>query len=119
MSARLGLWSNPDLADAFIRSLTLVQEVLFFSHVGMNIVTLGLVTMRRWWALPAFILSFALDRFEWVIMSGNDIFQILVDTDLWALFSFTLQGLIITVLMVMVFSGELQGSPWRDVKNER
>lgn len=108
ISARLGLWTDPAQAEAFIGSLGIVQETLFFSHVAMNAVVLVLVLQSRWWALPAFILSFLLDRSEWVMMGGNTLFSSMVAVDVWALFSFTLQGAIIAFLVILVFEGRLR-----------
>jgi hypothetical protein len=108
ISARLGMWSDAGEADAFIASLTALQETLFFSHVVMNVVVLGLVLARRWLALPAFILSFLLDRAEWVMMSGNVVFSNMVAVDTWAVFSFTLQGTIIALLVALTFEERLR-----------
>lgn len=108
ISARLGLWPDAGQAEAFVASLTALQETLFFSHVAMNAVVLVLVLRSRWWALPAFILSFLLDRSEWVIMGGNTLFSSMVHVDVWAVFSFTLQGAIIALLVVLVFEGRLR-----------
>jgi len=108
ISARLGLWADTDAARTFVSSLTVTQEVLFFSHVIMNGVVLFLVWKLRWWALPAFILSFVLDRAEWVIMAGNVVFSNMVAVDAWTVFSFTLQGMIIALLVVLVFEGRLR-----------
>lgn len=108
ISARLGLWADIDTARTFVSSLTLTQEVLFFSHVFMNVVTFILVWKMRWWALPVFILSFVLDRAEWVMMAGNTVFSIMVAVDAWAMFSFTLQGMIIALLVILVFEGRLR-----------
>jgi hypothetical protein len=108
ISARLGLWPDTDQAQAFVNSLTVVQETLFFSHVAMNAVVLFLVLKRRWVALPAFVLSFVLDRSEWVIMGGNTLFSSMVDVDVWAMFSFTLQGAIIALLVTLVFEEQLK-----------
>lgn len=108
ISARLGLWTDIDTARTFVSSLTLTQEVLFFSHVFMNVVTFILVWKMRWWALPVFILSFVLDRAEWVMMAGNTVFSIMVAVDAWAMFSFTLQGMIIALLVILVFEGRLR-----------
>ena len=108
ISARLGLWSDADQASAFVSSLGLVQEILFFSHVGMNVVVLVLALQKRWWALPAFIVSFLLDRSEWVIMSGNMLFASMVGGDLLSLFSFTLQGAIIALLVTLIFEQRLR-----------
>ena len=36
ITARMGLWPDPLLAAAFVQSLTVLQEVFFFSHVVMN-----------------------------------------------------------------------------------
>lgn len=108
ISARLGLWSDSDQAAAFVASLTAVQEVFFFSHVVMNAVVFVLVWKHRWWALPAFVLSFLLDRSDWVMMTGNVVFSGMVDVDAWALFSFALQGAIIALLVVLVFEGRFR-----------
>jgi len=108
IAARLGMWSDAGEADAFIASLTALQETLFFSHVVMNVVVLGLVLARRWLALPAFILSFLLDRAEWVMMSGNVVFSNMVAVDTWAVFSFTLQGTIIALLVALTFEERLR-----------
>ncbi|WP_300542430.1 hypothetical protein [Maricaulis sp.] len=108
LSARLRLWPDPARAEAFVESLTPLQETLFFSHVAMNAVVLGLVLARLRLALPAFILSFALDRGEWVIMGGNTLFSSMVAVDAWAMFSFTLQGAIIALLLILTFEGELR-----------
>ena len=108
ISARMGLWADTDAARTFVSSLTVTQEVLFFSHVILNAVVLGLVWKQRWWALPAFILSFVLDRAEWVMMTGNVVFSNMVAVDSWTLFSFTLQGMIIALLVILVFEGRLR-----------
>jgi len=108
LTARLGLWPDADQAEAFVASLTAVQEVFFFSHVAMNVVVLVLVWMRRWWALPGFVLSFLLDRSEWVMMTDNIVFSNMVDVDAWAMFSFALQGAIIALLVILVFEGRLR-----------
>jgi len=108
VSARLGLWDSPELAIAFVQSLTLLQEVFFFSHVVMNCVALALTLAGRHWALPVFVVSFVFDRADWVIMGGNNVFSILVDVDTWALFSFTLQGAIIALLVYLRFEGRLR-----------
>lgn len=108
ISARLGLWPDPDQAEAFVTSLTAVQETFFFSHVVMNAVVFVLVWKRRWWALPAFVLSFLLDRSDWVMMTGNIVFSGMVDVDAWALFSFALQGAIIALLVILVSDGRLR-----------
>ncbi|MEA1943699.1 MAG: hypothetical protein U9P68_15760 [Pseudomonadota bacterium] len=108
ISARLGLWPDPDQAEAFVTSLMAVQETFFFSHVVMNAVVFVLVWKRRWWALPAFVLSFLLDRSDWVMMTGNVVFSGMVDVDSWALFSFALQGAIIALLVILVFEGRLR-----------
>jgi len=108
LSARMGLWPDADQAAAFVASLTAVQEVFFFSHVVMNVVVLALVCMRRWWALPAFVLSFLLDRSEWVMMTDNIVFSSMVDVDAWAMFSFALQGAIIALLVILVAEGRLR-----------
>lgn len=108
ISARLGLWADPVQAEAFILSLSLTQEILFFSHVILNVIALVLVLLRRGIALPVFILSFACDRIEWVIMGSNNLFSMMVDVDSWALFSFTLQGAIIALLVFMRFEGRLR-----------
>ena len=52
VSARLGLWPDAEQAVDFVRSLGLIQEILFFSHVVMNGVTLVLVLLRWRLALP-------------------------------------------------------------------
>ncbi|WP_291842661.1 hypothetical protein [Maricaulis sp.] len=108
ISARIGLWPDPVLASAFVQSLTVTQEVFFFSHVIMNVVTLVLVLRGQRWALPAFILSFVLDRADWVIMGSNNLFSNMVNADAWALFSFTLQGAIIALLVFLTFEGRLR-----------
>ncbi|MAC90150.1 MAG: hypothetical protein CMF73_12615 [Maricaulis sp.] len=108
VSARLDLWENQALATAFVHSLTMTQEVFFFSHVALNMVALGLTLAGRHWALPVFILSFVCDRADWVIMGSNNLFSILVDVDTWALFSFTLQGAIIALLVFLRFEGRLR-----------
>ncbi|WP_143743035.1 hypothetical protein [Maricaulis maris] len=108
ISARIGLWPDAALAAAFVQSLTLTQEVLFFSHVVMNLVTLVLVLRGKRWALPAFVLSFVLDRAEWVIMGSNNLFSTMVNVDAWTLFSFTLQGAIIAMLVFLTFEGRLR-----------
>lgn len=108
LTARLGLWSDAEQARAFVESLSAVQETLFFSHVIMNAVVLGLVLARRWLALPAFILSFLLDRSDWVMMSGNIVFSSMVSVDAWTVFSFTLQGAIVAMLVVLTFEGRLR-----------
>lgn len=108
ISARLGLWPDSDQAAAFVASLTVLQEVFFFSHVVMNAVVFVLVWKRRWWALPAFVVSFLLDRSDWVMMTGNVVFAGMVDVDAWALFSFALQGAIIALLVILVFEGRLR-----------
>lgn len=108
LTARLGLWPDADQAEAFVASLTAVQEAFFFSHVAMNVVVLVLVWMRRWWALPGFVLSFLLDRSEWVMMTDNIVFSSMVDVDAWAMFSFALQGAIIALLVILVSEGRLR-----------
>lgn len=108
ISARLGLWGDAAQAKAFVGSLGLVQEILFFSHVGMNVVVLVLALQKRWWALPAFVVSFLLDRSEWVIMSGNALFSSMVSVDAWTLFSFTLQTAIIAILVMLIFEQRLR-----------
>lgn len=108
LTARLDLWPDPVLAAAFVQSLTGMQEVFFFSHVAMNFVALGLVLAGRRLALPAFILSFVLDRADWVIMGSNNLFSTMVNADAWALFSFTLQGTIIALLVYLTFEGRLR-----------
>ena len=108
ISARLGLWENQEMAIAFVQSLTTTQEVFFFSHVILNILALGLTLAGRHWALPVFILSFVCDRAVWIIMGSNNLFSILVDVDTWALFSFSLQGAIIALLVYLRFEGRLR-----------
>ncbi|WP_323761399.1 hypothetical protein [Maricaulis sp.] len=108
LSARLDLWENSEMAAAFVQSLTLMQEVFFFAHVVLNMVTLGLALAGRHWALPVFVLSFVCDRADWVIMGSNNLFSMLVDVDSWALFSFTLQGAIIALLVFLRFEGRLR-----------
>ena len=108
ISARLGLWGDPVQAEAFILSLSLTQEVLFFSHVILNVIVLVMVLFRSGLALPTFILSFACDRIEWVIMGSNNLFSMMVDVDSWALVSFTLQGAIIALLVFLRFEGRLR-----------
>ena len=101
-------WVEHDPEAIWSSVLSVTQEVLFFSHVIMNAVVLGLVWKQRWWALPAFILSFVLDRAEWVIMAGNVVFSNMVAVDAWTVFSFTLQGMIIALLVVLVSEGRLR-----------
>ncbi len=108
ISARMGLWPDPLLAAAFVQSLTVLQEIFFFSHVVMNGVALVLALMGRRLALPTFILSFVLDRADWIIMGGNNVFSNMVNADAWALFSFTLQGAIIALLVYLTFEGRLR-----------
>lgn len=108
VSARLDLWDSPELAAAFVQSRTLMQEVFFFAHVAMNCIALALTLAGRHWALPVFIVSFVFDRADWVIMGGNNVFSILVDVDTWALFSFSLQGAIIALLVFLRFEGRLR-----------
>lgn len=116
VSARLGLWPDAEQAVDFVRSLGLIQEILFFSHVVMNGVTLVLVLLRWRLALPVFILSFMLDRGEWILMSGNTLFSNMVAVDAWALFSFTLQGAIFALLLILSFDGSLGPRPVRPVR---
>jgi len=108
LTARFGLWPDADQADAFVQTLTLPQETLFFSHVILNVVVLVLLLMRRRLALPLFVLSFALDRVEWVMMSSNNLFSLMVNVDAWALFSFTLQASIISMLVFLTFEHRLR-----------
>lgn len=107
ISARLGLWPEPAEAQAFIASLTLTQEILFFSHVILNVVVLALVWRHSRLALPVYVLSFILDRGDWVIMGGNTLFASMVDVDVWALFSFSLQGAIFALLITLSMDGTL------------
>ncbi|WP_203293342.1 hypothetical protein [Maricaulis parjimensis] len=116
ISARLGLWPDKLQAIEFVNSLGLVQEILFFSHVVMNGVTLMLVLLRWRLALPVFILSFILDRGEWILMSGNALFANMVAVDAWALFSFTLQGAIFALLLILSFDGSLGPRPVRPIQ---
>ncbi len=116
LSARLGLWPDAEQAADFVQSLGLIQEVLFFSHVVMNGVTLILVLLRWRLALPVFILSFMLDRGEWILMSGNTVFSSMVAVDAWALFSFTLQGAIFALLLILSFDGSLGPRPVRPIR---
>ena len=74
----------------------------------MNLVTLVLVLRGLRLALPLFILSFVLDRADWVIMGSNNVFASMVNADAWALFSFTLQGAIIALLVYLTFEGRLR-----------
>lgn len=108
ISARLGLWPDADAAHAFVVSLNAPQEVFFFGHVVMNAGVLLCVLRRRWIALPAFILSFLLDRADWVMMSNNVVFTNMVPVDAWAVFSFALQGVIVALSAVLVFEGVLK-----------
>ncbi|MAK65363.1 MAG: hypothetical protein CMF75_11590 [Maricaulis sp.] len=116
VTARLGLWPDAEQAADFVRSLGLVQEILFFSHVALNGVTLALVLLRWRLALPVFILSFVLDRGEWILMSGNTLFSDMVAVDAWALFSFTLQGAIFALLLILSFDGPLGPRPVRPIR---
>ena len=116
LSARLGWWPDPEQAADFVQSLGLVQEILFFSHVVMNAVTMALVLLRWRLALPAFVLSFMLDRGEWILMSSNTLFSNMVAVDAWALFSFTLQGAIFALLLILSFDGSLGSKPVRPIR---
>ena len=103
LSARLGLWPNEQLAEEFLNSLTFSQEAFFFSHVILNFVVLGLLLRRSRYTLPLFILSFILDRIEWVLMTDNTLFNQVFDGTILTISSFTLQALIIVLLTVLTF----------------
>jgi len=103
LSARLGLWQDAVLAQEFLAGLSLWQEFFFFSHVLLNCVVLWLAVKRHAFALPVFVLSFLFDRIDWVMMTGNTVFNDLFDVSGLTFFSFTLQALIIALLTCLSF----------------
>jgi hypothetical protein len=107
LAARLGLWRDAGLAAEFINSVSLTQEALFAGHVVLNIVALALLLRRSRLSLPVYAVSFALDRTDWILMTGNLVMPRLVDLTLTTSLSFTLQGLLLALLVTLSFDGTL------------
>lgn len=111
LSARLGLWPDAALAQQFLAGLSLWQEFFFFAHVILNCVVLLLLLKKHRFALPLFVLSFLFDRVDWVMMTGNTLFNELFDMTGLTFFSFTLQALIIALLTILAFDSRKEPEP--------
>lgn len=108
VAARLRIWPAGPTDIVFVKSLPLIQEVLFFGHVATAVVALVLLLRRSWYALPVFFVSFALDRSEWVLMTGNPFIDQIVDNSVLTPITFTLQGVLLALLLLLAFDGSLK-----------
>lgn len=111
LSARLGLWPDPAIAQQFLSGLSWTQEFFFFGHVVLNCVVLWLVITKHHYALPVFTVSFLFDRIDWVMMTGNTAFNETFDVNGLTLASFSLQTLIFTMLAILAFAPRDETSP--------
>lgn len=80
---RLGIWPwdfHPGLRE-LIPTLSLGQEIAFFTHVVLNIVALAALLKRSALCLPAFLIAFILDRLDWIVLGLNPLSTVRNDTD--------------------------------------
>ncbi|MBR9825946.1 MAG: hypothetical protein GYB36_09110 [Alphaproteobacteria bacterium] len=75
IAIRLGLLPDTILREhhELIPTLSWFQELLFFSHMILNVMAFAAILYRWVACIPLFALAFILDRIDWVILTMNPV----------------------------------------------